>query len=276
MTGRQDKSDEETPQLKESGFRFAFTLRDLYVTQMSGSSQEPHSFITTNKETTMASKTENGSATLRSTVAFAAISMISMLVPALVAVYFGLGIFTVTSDSMKPYMAAGDGIITGTVLVRDIQVGDVILFVNPDNLEQTSHRVVQTMRDNRNFVITTKGDANPAVDSPAISVNADSRIQKVIIAVPKIGFVLDGISSTATKTGGAVVVIAYLVYAIRKARRKVEAAKPTAVAALTDAEIAERVENLVREHLSSIAGAYVPTTTTSPTQNQNNRTDNYL
>jgi signal peptidase len=251
-------------------------VRDPYVTRMSGSSQEPHSFITTSKGTIMTSKTENGSATLRSTIAFAAISMISMLVPALVAVYLGLGIFTVTSDSMKPYMAAGDGIITGTILVRDVQVGDVILFVNPDNLEQTSHRVVQTMRDNRNFVITTKGDANPAADSPAMAFNADSQIQKVLIAVPKIGFVLDGISSTSTKTVGFVVVIAYLVYAIRKARRKVEAAKPTVSAALTDAEIAERVENLVREHLSSISGTYVPATTTSPTQNQNNRTDNYL
>jgi hypothetical protein len=124
--------------------------------------------------------------------------------------------------------------------------------------------------------MTTKGDANPAVDSPAITINADSRIQKVLIAVPKIGFVLDAISSTSTKTVGAVVVIAYLIYAIRKARRKVEAAKPTVVAALTDAEIAERVENLVREHLSSISVTYVPATTTSPTQNQNNRTVNYL
>lgn len=224
----------------------------------------------------MASKTENGRATLHSTIAFAAISVLSMLVPALLAVYLGLGIFTVTSDSMKPYVAAGDGIITGTILVRDVQVGDVILFVNPDNLEQTSHRVVETISNKRNYILTTKGDANPVVDSPAITLNADSKIQKVIIAVPKIGFLLDGISSTSTKTVGSVVVIAYLIYAIRKARRKVEATKPAVVAALTDAEIAERVENLVREHMSSISSTYVPATTTSPTQNQNNRKDNYL
>lgn len=224
----------------------------------------------------MASTKAVGSTTIRSTIAFASISMILMLVPALVAVYFGLGIFTVTSDSMKPYMTAGDGIITGTVLVRDVQVGDVIVFVNPENLEQISHRVVQTMNDNRNFIITTKGDANPAVDSPAMTFNANAPIRKVLIAVPKIGFVLDGISSTLTKTVGAVVVIAYLIYAIRKARRKVEAAKPTVVAPMTDAEISERLENLVREHLSSISGTYVPATTTSPTQNQNRRTDNYL
>lgn len=224
----------------------------------------------------MASKKDNHSATLRSTIAFASISIITMLVPALVAVYLGLGIFTVTSDSMKPYMAAGDGIITGTVLVRDVQVGDVILFVNPENREQTSHRVVKRMNDNRNYILTTKGDANPAVDAPAMSFNADAQIQKVIIAVPKIGFILDGVSSTSTKTVGFVVVIAYLYYAIRKARRKVEAAKPAAVVTLTDAEIAERVENLVREHLSSISPTYKPATTTSPTPNHNNRANNYL
>lgn len=224
----------------------------------------------------MASKKDNHSRTLRSTIAFASISIMTMLVPALVAVYLGLGIFTVTSDSMKPYMAAGDGIVTGTVLARDVQVGDVILFVNPDSLEQTSHRVVERMNDNRNFILTTKGDANPAVDSPALSFNADAQIQKVIIAVPKIGFVLDGMSSTSTKTIGFVVVIAYLFYAIRKARRKVEAAKPAGGVTLTDAEIAERVEDLVRERLSLIAPTYIPATTSSPTPNQNNRAHNYL
>ena len=225
----------------------------------------------------MASNKAVGSATVRSTIAFASISIFLMVAPALATAYFGLGFFTVASDSMKPYMASGDEIVTDVIVANEVQVGDVILFVNPENLEQTAHRVVQTnTTDNQIYTITTQGDANPTVDSPALNFNTNTPIRRGITVVPKIGFVLDAVSSTATKTGGSVALIAYLIYVILKTRRKVEAAKPTVTGTLTDAEIALRVENLVREHLSSTSSTYVPATTTYPTQNQNNRADIYL
>ena len=225
----------------------------------------------------MASNKTVGSATVRSTIAFASITIFLMVAPALATAYFGLGIFTVTSDSMKPYMAAGDEIVTDVVSANDVQIGDVILYVDPENLELIAHRVVQAnTTDSQIYTITTQGDANPAVDSPALNFNKNAPIRRVITVVPKIGFVLDAVSSTATKTAGSVVLIAYLIYVVRKTRRNVEAAKPTVTGTLTDAEIAQRVENLVREHLSSTSSTYVPSITTSPTQNQNNRADIYL
>lgn len=252
-------------------------VRDPYVTQMSGSSQKPHSFITTSRGVKMASKKAAGSATIRSTFAFVSIAVFLMVAPALASSYFGLGIFKVTSDSMKPYMAAGDQILTNVITAGDVQIGDVILFVNPESLEQTAHRVVdKKTTDSQLYTITTQGDANPAIDSPALTFNANASIRRVMTVVPKIGFLLEAVSSTPIKTGGAVALVAYLIYVVRKTRRNIEAAKPTAAIALTDAEIALRVEKLVREHLSSTSSTYVPPTTTSPTQNLNNRTDNYL
>jgi signal peptidase I len=245
--------------------------------QMSGSSQKTHSFITTNKGKQMTSTKTVPTATIRSTIAFASISIFLMVAPALATAYFGLGIFTVMSESMKPYMAAGDEIVTDVVSAHDVQIGDVILFVNPENLEQIAHRVVKTSTtDNLHYVITTKGDANPAVDTPALTFNTNASIRRVITVVPKIGFVLDVVSSTATKTGGSIALIGYLIYLIRKTRRKVESSNSTISGALTDAEITARVENLVKEHLSSTATTFVPANSTSPTQNQNNRADIYL
>lgn len=225
----------------------------------------------------MASNKVAGSSTIRSTFAFVSIAIFLMVAPALASSYFGLGIFTVASDSMKPYMAAGDQILTNVVTADDVQIGDVILFVDPKTLEQTAHRVVEKISTgDQLYTIATQGDANPAVDSPTLNFNEKAPIRRVMTVVPRIGFVLDVASSTPIKTGGAVVVIAYLIYIIRKTRRNIEATKPAATVAMTDAEIAQRVEALVKEHLSSTSSTFVPTTTSSPTQNQNNRTDNYL
>jgi signal peptidase I len=225
----------------------------------------------------MASKKAAGSAPLRSTTAFISIAIFLMVAPALATSYFGLGIFTVASDSMKPYMAAGDQIVTDVITAGDVQIGDVILFVDPENLEQTAHRVVEKKKgDNQLYTITTQGDANPVADSPSIVFNTNAPVRKVLTVVPKIGFLLDLVSSTPIKTGGAVVVIAYLILVVRKSRRNIEAAKSTAAITLTDDEIAQRVEKLVREHLSSTSPTYLPAPTTSPTQNLNNQTDKYL
>lgn len=225
----------------------------------------------------MASKRTAGSTTIRSTIAFVSIAIFLMVAPALASSYLGLGIFTVASDSMKPYMAAGDQIVTNVITAGDVHIGDVILFVNPKTFEQTAHRVVdKKTTDNQLFTITTQGDANPIVDSPALTFNTNAPIRRIITVVPKIGFVLNLVSSTPIKTGGAVTLIAYLIYVIRKSHRNAEATKPATFLTMTDIEIAQRVETLVREHLSSTSLTHEPVTTTSPTQNQNNQSHNYL
>jgi signal peptidase I len=204
--------------------------------------------------------------TFRSTIGFASITIFLMVAPALASAYFGFGIFTVMSQSMKPYMSAGDEILTDVVSAHDVQAGDVILFINPDNLEQIAHRVIKsTTVDNQSYTITTKGDSNPAVDTPTLTYNANAPIRRVIAVVPVVGYFLDAVSSTATKTVGSIGLIAYLAFLIRKARRDVE--PELTPGALAEAEISKRVEQLVKEHLKSISVTHaLPVTVPSSDQ----------
>jgi len=195
--------------------------------------------------------------TFRSTIAFASITIFLMVVPALASAYFGFGIFTVMSQSMKPYMSAGDEILTDVVSAHDVKTGDVILFINPDNLEQIAHRVIKsTTNDSQHYIITTKGDSNPAVDTPTLTYHTNAPIRRVIAVVPAVGYFLDAVSSTATKTVGSIGLIGYLVFLIRKSRRDAE---PVHVpGALAEDEITKRVEQLVKEHLKSMPATYTP------------------
>ena len=207
--------------------------------------------------------------TFRSTIAFASITIFLMVVPALASAYFGFGIFTVMSQSMKPYMSAGDEILTDVVSAHDVKTGDVILFINPDNLEQIAHRVIKsTTNDSQHYIFTTKGDSNPAVDTPTLTYHTNAPIRRVIAVVPAVGYFLDAISSTATKTVGSVGLIGYLVFLIRKSRRDAEPAVISG--ALAEEEITKRVEQLVKEHLKSVSVTHSLPVTDPPSDQQDN------
>ena len=213
--------------------------------------------------------------TFRSTIAFASITIFLMVAPALASAYFGFGIFTVMSQSMKPYMSAGDEILTDVVSARDVQTGDVILFINPDNLEQIAHRVIKsTTIDNKSYTITTKGDSNPAVDTPTLTYNANAPIRRVIAVIPVVGYFLDAVSSTATKTVGSIGLIGYLVFLIRKSRQDAE--PELAPGALAEEEITKRVEQLVKEHLKSVSVTHSLPVTVPPSDQQDNQAKIYI
>ena len=208
--------------------------------------------------------------TFRSTIAFASITIFLMVAPALASAYFGFGIFTVMSQSMKPYMSAGDEILTDVVSAHDVRVGDVILFINPDNLEQIAHRVIKSETiDNKSYTITTKGDSNPSLDTPSLTFNTNAPVRRVIGVVPKVGYFLDAVSSTATKTVGSIGLIAYLVFLIRKSRKDAEPALLSG--ALAENEIAKRVEQLVKEHLKSISVTHTPSVAASNSVQENDQ-----
>ena len=208
--------------------------------------------------------------TFRSTIGFASITIFLMVAPALASAYFGFGIFTVMSQSMKPYMSAGDEILTDVVKANEVRVGDVILFINPDNLEQIAHRVTNSETiDNKSFTITTKGDSNPSIDTPSLIFNTNAPVRRVIGVVPKVGYFLDAVSSTATKTGGSIALIGYLVYIIRKSRKESEPAGVSG--ALAEDVIAKRVEQLVKEHLKSMPVTHTPPVAASLLDQENNQ-----
>jgi signal peptidase I len=208
--------------------------------------------------------------TFRSTIAFASITIFLMVAPALASAYFGFGIFTVMSQSMKPYMSAGDEILTDVVSARDVKTGDVILFINPNNLEQIAHRVIKSATiDNKSYTITTKGDSNPAVDTPTLTYNANAPIRRVIAVIPVVGYFLDAVSSTATKTVGSIGLIGYLVFLIRKSRQDAE--PELAPGTLAEEEITKRVEQLVKEHLKSVSVTHSLPVTVPPSDQQDNQ-----
>ena len=213
--------------------------------------------------------------TFRSTIAFASITIFLMVVPALASAYFGFGIFTVMSQSMKPYMSAGDEILTDVVSAHDVKTGDVILFINPDNLEQIAHRVIKsTTNDSQHYIFTTKGDSNSAVDTPTLTYHTNAPIRRVIAVVPAVGYFLDAVSSTATKTVGSIGLIGYLVFLIRKSRKDAEPAVISG--ALAEEEITKRVEQLVKEHLKSVSVTHSLPVTDPPSDQQDNQAKIYL
>lgn len=213
--------------------------------------------------------------TFRPTIGFASITIFLMVAPALASSYFGFGIFTVMSQSMKPYMNAGDEILTDVVTAHDVRVGDVILYVNPDTLEQVAHRVTNSATiDNNSYTITTKGDSNPEVDTPALTFNTNAPLRRVIGVVPGAGYILNKVSSTATKTGSTIALIGYLVYIIRKTRRDEEPV--IASGALAEDEIAKRVEQLVKEHLRSMPATNAQAAVNPESDSKNNKAEIYI
>lgn len=72
----------------------------------------------------------------------------------------------VLTDSMFPEIKSGDLIITKSADVRDVKVGDVISFFDPDGSGTSvlTHRVVELVEEDGKLFLRTKGDANNAED----------------------------------------------------------------------------------------------------------------
>src|SRR5690348_9565847 len=54
---------------------------------------------------------------------------------------FGFRSFTVMSGSMRPVLGVGDVVVTRPVAARDVHVGDVVTFPDPERHELVTHRV---------------------------------------------------------------------------------------------------------------------------------------
>jgi len=76
-----------------------------------------------------------------------------------------LSVAPVLSGSMRPAFAPGDLIVTRTVDVRNLRVGQVPVFVPPGQSAPYAHRIVSLKGDPAHPVLRTKGDANPTADA---------------------------------------------------------------------------------------------------------------
>jgi signal peptidase len=90
---------------------------------------------------------------------------------------------TVLSNSMQPTFSAGDLVITQTIPVDTVRVGDVITFIQPGSSRPLIHRITSM----ENGVITTRGDTNP-VDDPWRITLTSTTTDRLVAVVPYLGW----------------------------------------------------------------------------------------
>jgi signal peptidase len=124
------------------------------------------------------------------TAAFA----LALLLAAAAPLAVGDRAFVVRSGSMAPAIAIGDVAVVESIAPTAANVGDVVTFKDPHG-RLTSHRARSIVRAGGEIRFTTQGDANSGQEH--WKVPADGRIGRVVYRVPKLGFAVVQISSTA-------------------------------------------------------------------------------
>ena len=95
-----------------------------------------------------------------------------------------LALQTVTSNSMEPYMQAGDILLTRQVSTDSVRLQDVVVLPIPESRDlRYTHRIIDLEKEAGNIVIKTKGDANPIPDEWSLEITSE-QIPKVIAVIP--------------------------------------------------------------------------------------------
>lgn len=100
-----------------------------------------------------------------------------------------LGLSPVLTASMRPSFAPGDAVLTRPVPVSRLRPGMVVVFVPPGHTSAYAHRIVAVGGTPSRPVLTTKGDANPAVDHWRATLSSPT-VDQVVTSVPKVGYLL--------------------------------------------------------------------------------------
>jgi signal peptidase I len=100
----------------------------------------------------------------------------------------------VVSNSMSPQIKTGDAVILKDIEAASVQVGQVIIFHDPDKKEDlVIHRVIQIEDRGGVKFFSTKGDNNEVADNWKISMG--EVIGGVAVTVPGFGDFLDFMST---------------------------------------------------------------------------------
>ena len=109
---------------------------------------------------------------------------VASLAAATITVNNKIALQTVTSNSMEPYMQAGDILLTRQVSTDSVQLRDVVVLPIPESRDlRYTHRVLELAKKAGNIVIKTKGDANPIPDEWSLEITSE-QIPKVIAVIP--------------------------------------------------------------------------------------------
>jgi len=102
----------------------------------------------------------------------------------------------VKGNSMYPHIKDGDAVLVTPKADKDVQVGEVVVFPDPEELEQSVvHRVVALEEEKGAVYAVTKGDNNPEEDPFAVPLSHITGEVRVVI--PKGGIFIDYLRSPA-------------------------------------------------------------------------------
>jgi signal peptidase len=108
----------------------------------------------------------------------------------------GIHSYVVRSNSMRPAIETGDIVIDRTIHPTAARIGDTITFRDPHQPDRTiTHRVRTIRRHGNTISFTTMGIANNTTQQ--WSVPANGRIGRVTWRVPKLGWLLAPVRTTA-------------------------------------------------------------------------------
>jgi signal peptidase I len=95
-------------------------------------------------------------------------------------------VLPVLTGSMQPMIEPGDLAVATAKPLKQVQVGDVLVFHPPDDPSLVVHRVTEVTRSDAGPTIRTKGDDNDVVDPWRAELQGDVawQVQRV---VPKVG-----------------------------------------------------------------------------------------
>jgi len=114
--------------------------------------------------------------------------------------------YVVLSGSMLPEIKVKDIVVTKKVPAETLEVEDIITFIAPDSRYggiSITHRIKEKYYDESlgTYSYRTKGDANNVADASLVP--NDNVLGKVILKIPKLGYLQDILSSK----GGLIIIV---------------------------------------------------------------------
>lgn len=124
-------------------------------------------------------------------------------------VLVGMRSFAVLSGSMEPVLSTGDVVVDEPIGPRQVRVGDVVTFADPDHRgRRITHRVRSVRITGARARFVTKGDANDSAER--WEMDADGRLGRVLYRVPSVGYLVARLGDPRAKLALIVVPAALL------------------------------------------------------------------
>lgn len=130
-------------------------------------------------------------------------------------------LMTVATGSMRPTLDVGDVVVAEVVPASEIEAGDVVTYREPTGERLVTRRVQSVVWTGRLGSVVARGDAGEA--AATLTVDADDAFGRVELRIPRVGYAVQALSTTAGRlvlTGAALALGAYALLLLRRPRRE--------------------------------------------------------